>query len=156
MKSNQKKEKEQCMIHNSISKQELKSDLEQFKRSVYQLVELEDQLEEIGMQLNGDTVHSIQFRSQEEAKYQRGNKIYKNNITDLMFQEERLIHQRDYYLYRVKRVEALLRTLNDEQVTLLEYRYWYGYSIRTMEELIPYSKSKISRDLNNIIDQYCE
>lgn len=144
------------MADKGLSKQELKSDLEQFRNIIFKLSELEDRLIEISMKLNGETVHSIRFKTSEEAKYQRGSRNYRNDITDLMFQEEQLIKKRDYYLYRVKRVESFLQSLNDEQIELIELRYWYGYSIRAMEELIPYSKSKIGRDLNAMIDHYCE
>lgn len=144
------------MNYKSINKQELKSDLEQFRESIFNLMELEDKLNEISDKLAGNTVHSVQFKSIDEAMYQRGTRNYRNDIPDLMFKEEQLIKKRDYYLYRVKRVESFLQTLNEEQLQLIEYRYWYGYSIRVIEELIPYSKSKIGRDLNKAIDSYCE
>lgn len=115
------------MIKKAISKQEIRSDLEQFKSSINKLMYLEDELSVIGMQLAGDTLRSPAIRSTEEVKYQRGTVIYRNNIVELMCQEEQLIRQRDYYLFRVRRVASFLQRLTDEEVKLLEYRYWDEY-----------------------------
>ncbi len=144
------------MINKNSNIQELKSDLKQFKDNVFNLMDLEDKLAVVAMKLDGETVHSVRIKSLEEAKYQSGSRIYQNNITDLMLQEEQLIKKRDYYLYRVKKVETFLQSLKDEQLQLIEYRYWHGYSIRAIEELIPYSKSKIGRDIDKMIETFCE
>lgn len=131
---------------------ELKADLEQFRHSVNQLLELEDELNDIKEELKGNTLKSPPIKSKLEAAYQSGTVIYKNNILELMEREENLIKSRDYYLYRVRKVASFLQTLSDDEVKLLEYRYWYGYSVRTIAEITYTSKSNISRQLDAIFE----
>lgn len=131
---------------------ELKADFEQFKYSINQLIMIEDELKIIQEELSGNILKSPTIKSNAEASYQQGTVIYKNNILELMAQEEALIKSRDYYLYRIHRVSSFLQILSNEEVELLEYRYWYGYSVRTIAEITYTSKSNISRQLDAIFE----
>lgn len=133
---------------------ELKADLEQFRRSVNKLIELEDELALINEELNGNTLKSPEIKSKEESSYQKGTVIYKNNIIELMYREKHLISSRDYYLYRVKKVATLLQRLSEDEVQLLEYRYWHGFSIRTIAKLMYLSKSSVCRNLDSIFEKW--
>lgn len=136
-----------------MNKQELKSDLEQFRHSVGKLMDLEDELTLVSMELNGDKLSSPRIKSKEEAKYKQGSRIYHNEIADLMDREQRLIQQRDYYLFRVRRVAEFLQGLSDEEVELLEYRYWHGYSLESIAEMYFYSKAGIYKKINAIFEK---
>lgn len=140
------------MIKNDAN--ELKSELESFKFSVNKLIELEDELQLIANELSGDTLRSPSIKSTEEAKYQKGTSIYKNNITELMYREERLTNSRNYYLYRVRKVAAFLQSLPEDDVQLLEYRYWHGFSIRTISQATYTSKSSVCRKLDAIFEKW--
>lgn len=139
------------MIKNDVN--ELKSDLERFKFDVQRLCELEDKLVLINEKLSGNTLKSPSIKSKEEAFYQAGTPIYHNNIAALMYQEEQLIKSRDYYLYRVRKVAEFLQTLTPEEVQLLEYRYWFGFSIRTIAKAIYMSKSNVCKKLDSIFSK---
>lgn len=132
-----------------MNKQELKSDLEQFRHSVGKLMDLEDELTLVAMELNGDNLSSPRIKSKEEAKYKQGSRIYHNDIVDLMEREERLIKQRDYYLFRVKRVAILLQNLTDEEIELLEYRYWYNYPMLAIANF-----PSVATSLGNLYKRY--
>lgn len=136
-----------------LNKEELKSDFEQFRRSVGKLMDLEDELALISIELRGNNLSSPRIKSKEEAKYKQGSRIYHNNIADLMEREEQLIKQRDYYLFRVKRVAAFLQVLTDEEVELLEYRYWYGYSLEEISEMYYYSRAGVYKKINTIFEK---
>ena len=104
----------------------------------------------VSEELGGNTLKSPSIKSEDEAKYQSGTMIYKNNICDLIERESELIKQRDYYLYKVKKVESFLRLLNDDEVKLLEYQYWNQIGIRTLSEILFLSKSAICKKLGVI------
>ena len=140
------------MIKNDVN--ELKSDLERFKFDVQRLCELEDKLILINIELSGDTLKSPSIKSKQEAFYQAGTPIYHNNIAALMYQEEQLIKSRDYYLYRVRKVSEFLQTLTPEEVQLLEYRYWFGFSIRTISKATYTSKSSVCRNIDAIFEKW--
>lgn len=140
------------MIKNDVN--ELKSDLERFKFDVQRLCELEDKLVLINEKLSGNTLKSPSIKSKEEAFYQAGTPIYRNDIASLMYQEEQLIKSRDYYLYRVRKVATFLQTLSYDEVKLLEYRYWFGFSIRTISRATYTSKSSVCRNLDAIFEKW--
>lgn len=133
---------------------ELKSDMEQFKYSINQLIDIEEELEIIQDELEGNTLKSPTIRAKEEAAYQSGTVIYKNNLLELLEREEQLIKSRNYYLFRIHKVASFLQTLSDEEVRLLEYRYWNGFSIRTIAQIMYKSKSNVCRCLDLIFEKW--
>lgn len=132
-----------------LNKEELKSDFEQFRRSVGKLMDLEDELALISIELRGNNLSSPRIKSKEEAKYKQGSRIYHNNIADLMEREEQLIRQRDYYLFRINRVAAFLQVLTDEEVELLEYRYWFNYPMLAIADF-----PSVATSLGNLYKRY--
>lgn len=132
--------------------EEIKDDLKSFRQALYKLQNLEDELKLIAVELGGDTVKSPRIKSSEEAQYQEGTHVYKNAIPELMENEKKLIPERDYYLYRVKKVEKFLQSLDDKQVKLIECRYWYKFSIRNIAKIFYTSKSTVCRELDAIFE----
>ncbi len=133
--------------------EELKQDLKLFRHSLGKLMDLEDMLFLVSEELSGNTIKSPHIKSEDEAKYQRGTIIYKNNICDLIERESDLVKQRDYYLYKVKKVESFLKLLNDDDVKLLEYHYWDKLGLRTISKILFLSKDTLSRRLSVIYNK---
>lgn len=134
-------------------KKELVNDLEQFRHSVERLIELEDELSGVADELRGNTLHSPSFKSLDESKYQRGTMIYHNHIPELLDKEERLSKERDYYLFRVRRVSSFLQKLSDDEVKLVEMRYWNGYSLNLISQMMFMSKTTIFNKINDILEK---
>ena len=132
----------------------MKNDLEAFKGTLHRLENLEDELKLIGIELGGHSVKSPRIKSSEEAQYQAGTYVYRNDISELMETETKLIQKRDYYLYRVKKVEKFLQTLDDKQVKLIECRYWYKFSIRSIAKIFYMSRSSVCRELDAIFENW--
>ena len=133
--------------------EELKQDLKLFRHSLGKLMDLEDMLFLVSEELSGNTIKSPHIKSEDEAKYQSGTMIYKNNICDLIERESELIKQRDYYLYKVKKVESFLRLLENDEVKLLEYHYWLGFNINTLAKMFYCDKSTMFRKIQSILDK---
>lgn len=125
--------------------------LKAFRFNVTKLMDLEDRLQLLAYELNGDNIGSPKIKSPEEAKYQTGTKIYKNNIPELMLQESKLIKERDYYLFAVKRVESFLQQLSDEEIKLIELRYWHGFHIKYIAKMYYRSRASIYREIDKIL-----
>lgn len=135
----------------AMNAEELKSELENFKFSLNKLLDLEDKLKEIANQLTG--LGSPRIKSKEEAKYKSGPKVYHCNVIELMNLEEELSLERDYYLFKVRSVAKFLQILSDDQVLLLEQRYWNRFSIRTIAKATYTSKSQVCRKLDEIFEK---
>ena len=135
----------------AMNAEELKSELENLKFSINKLQDLEDHLKEIANELAG--IGSPVIKSKEEAKYKSGPKVYHCNIIELMSEEEELSTERDYYLFKVRSVAKFLQTLNDDQVYLLEQRYWDRFSIRSIAKMTYTSKSQVCRKLDEIFEK---
>ncbi|RRC92734.1 hypothetical protein EII25_03410 [Erysipelotrichaceae bacterium OH741_COT-311] len=127
--------------------------LKAFRFNLNRLMDLEDRLQLLAYELNGDNIGSPKIKSPEEAKYQTGTKIYKNNIPELMMQESKLIKERDYYLFAVKKVETFLQRLTDEEVKLIELRYWHGFNINQIARMYFWSKRTTYRKFDMIFEK---
>lgn len=127
----------------------IRNDLELFEYNLKRLMDCEDRLHEINEELSGK-VSSPSIKSIEEAKYQSGTKIYRNNIAELMYEEEQLIKDRDYYLRRVKTVESFLQKLSDDEVYLLELKYWHRFSFKAMSKILYISIPAVYKKINSI------
>ena len=119
--------------------------LKGIKFSANRVVDIWDRLQEIAIELNG-SVRSPSIRSEEEAKYQRGTRIYKSNIIELMNEEEML--SRQYEMYETE--------LNDIQrfLELLYQRYECGRSFETIGYILGYDNAYIQRQLKKILLKY--
>lgn len=109
----------------------------------YRIAEIDAQLTSIG---------SPRIVSPEEAKYQKGTKIYSDiNMLELFQEQDQLIKQKQDLLYLISRVQARLNKLNDEELKLIEQRYKYKKTLRELAQNMYNGKSTMSRRLDDIL-----
>ena len=109
----------------------------------YRIAEIDAQLTSIG---------SPRIMSTDEAKYQKGTKIYSNlNMLDLFQEQDELIKQKQDLLYLISRVQVKLNKLNDEELKLIEQRYKYKKTLRELAQNMYNGKSTMSRRLDDIL-----
>lgn len=127
--------------------------LKGIKFSANRAVEIWDRLQEISIELNG-TVRSPAIRSEEEAKYQRGTRIYKSNIVELMNEEEMLLKQYEMYETELNDIQKFLQKLSDSEIELLHERYECGRTFETIGELVGYDMAAVQRKIRNALSKY--
>lgn len=127
--------------------------LKGIKYSANRLVDIWDRLQEIARELNG-AVRSPSIRSEEEAKYQRGTRIYKCNIIELMNEEESLSKQYKMYETELSDIQNFLTKLSDKEIELLYERFECGRSFETIGYILGYDHSVVQRKIKNILLKY--
>lgn len=120
----------------------------------YELPALYDQINQIQSELNIYGVKSPRIISQEEAKYQKGTKVY----TDAALLEK--IELRDSlikdYLYKdwfCLKIQEFLETLSSEDVELLSMRYERRCTLRQMAVMLYSNKDSIQKRLSLILEK---
>lgn len=121
--------------------------------SANRAVEIWDRLQEISIELKG-TVRSPSIRSEEEAKYQRGTRIYKSNIVELMNEEEMLLKQYEMYDTELNDIQKFLQKLSDSEIELLYERYECGRTFKTIGELVGYDMAAVQRKIRSALSKY--
>lgn len=121
--------------------------------STNRLVEIWDRLQEINRELNG-AVRSPSIRSEEEAKYQRGTRIYRCSIIELMNEEDILSKQYKMYETELNDIQRFLEKLTDNEIELLYERYECGRSFETIGYILGYDHSVVQRKIKNILRKY--
>ena len=115
----------------------------QLEDVTYRIAEIDAQLTSVG---------SPRIMSPEEAKYQRGTKIYSNiNMFELLQEQDLLIKQKQDLLYLISRVQVKLNKLDEEDIKLLEQRYKYKKTLRELAQNAYNGKSTMSRKLDDIL-----
>lgn len=127
--------------------------LKGIKFSANRVVDIWDRLQEINVELNG-TVRSPSIRSEDEALHQRGTKIYKSNIIELMNEEEILFNQYKMYETELNDIQCFLEKLTDNEIELLYERYECGRSFETIGYILGYDNAYIQRRLKKILLKY--
>jgi hypothetical protein len=115
-----------------------------------QLEEVNERIAEIDTQLT--SIGSPRIMSPDEAKYQKGTRIYSDiNMLELFQEQDQLIKQKQDLLYLISRVQARLNKLNDEELKLIEQRYKYKKTLRELAQNMYNGKSTMSRRLDDIL-----
>lgn len=127
--------------------------LKGIKFSSNRVVEIWDRLQEIAIELNG-SVSSPPIRSEEEAKYQRGTRIYRCSIVELMNEEDILSKQYMMYETELNDIQRFLEKLTDNEIELLYERYECGRSFETIGYILGYDHSVVQRKIKNILRKY--
>ena len=90
----------------------------------YRIAEIDAQLQSIG---------SPRIMSPEEAKYQKGTRIYSDiNMLELFEEQDKLQEQKCDCLYMIKRMDAKLQRLDEEEMKLVELRYNQKKTLREL------------------------
>lgn len=140
------------MVHDDKLKY-IDGKLKGIKYSANRVVDIWDRLQEIARELNG-SVRSPSIRSEEEAKYQRGTRIYKCNIIELMNEEEMLSKQYKMYETELSDIQNFLTKLSDKEIELLYERFECGRSFETIGYIHGYDHSVVQRKIKNILLKY--
>ena len=115
-----------------------------------QLEEVNERIAEIDAQLT--SIGSPRIVSSEEAKYQKGTRIYSDiNMLELFQEQDQLIKQKQDLLYLISRVQVKLNKLDEEDMQLLEQRYKYKETLRDLAQNTYNGKSTMSRKLDDIL-----
>ena len=109
----------------------------------YRIAEIDAQLTSIG---------SPKIMSTDEAKYQKGTRIYSDiNMLELFQEQDQLIKQKQDLLYLISRVQVKLNRLDEEDMQLIEQRYKYKKTLRELAQNMYNGKSTMSRRLDDIL-----
>lgn len=109
----------------------------------YRIAEIDAQLTSIG---------SPKIMSTDEAKYQKGTRIYSDiNMLELFQEQDQLIKQKQDLLYLISRVQVKLNKLDEEDTLLIEQRYKYKKTLRELAQNMYNGKSTMSRRLDEVL-----
>ena len=109
----------------------------------YRIAEIDAQLTSIG---------SPKIMSPDEAKYQKGTRIYSDiNMLELFQEQDQLIKQKQDLLYLISRVQVKLNKLDEEDMKLIEQRYKFKKTLRELAQNMYNGKSTMSRRLDDIL-----
>lgn len=115
-----------------------------------QLEEVNERIAEIDAQLT--SIGSPRIVSPEEAKYQKGTRIYSDiNMLELFQEQDQLIKQKQDLFYLINRVQVKLNKLDEEDMQLIEQRYKYKKTLRELAQNMYNGKSTMSRRLDDIL-----
>lgn len=115
-----------------------------------QLEMVNEHIAEIDTQLT--SIGSPKIMSPEEAKYQKGTRIYSDiNMLELFQEQDQLIKQKQDLLYLISRVQVKLNKLDDEELKLIEQRYKYKKTLREIAKDEYCDKSTINRMIQRIL-----
>ena len=115
-----------------------------------QLEEINERIAEIDAQLT--SIGSPKIMSTDEAKYQKGTKIYSNlNMLDLFQEQDELMKQKQDLLYLISRVQVKLNKLDEEGLRLIEQRYKYKKTLRELASEMCSNKDSVSKLLESIM-----
>ena len=115
-----------------------------------QLEAVNERIAEIDAQLT--SIGSPRIMSPEEAKYQKGTRIYSDiNMLELFQEQDQLIKQKQDLLYLISRVQVKLNKLDEEDMKLIEQRYKYKQSLRKLAQNMYHGKSTMSRRLDEVL-----
>lgn len=111
----------------------------------YRIAEIDAQLTSIG---------SPRIMSTDEAKYQKGTRIYSDiNMLELFQEQDQLIKQKQDLLYLISRVQARLNKLDEEDMQLIEQRYKYKKTLRELAVVMCSNKDTINAKINMVISK---
>lgn len=111
----------------------------------YRIAEIDAQLTSIG---------SPRIMSTDEAKYQKGTRIYSDiNMLELFQEQDQLIKQKQGLLYLISRVQARLNKLDEEDMQLIEQRYKYKKTLRELAVVMCSNKDTINAKINMVISK---
>ena len=113
---------------------------------------LQEKIYEIDVKLT--SVGSPPIRSLEEAKYQRGTRIYSDvNLLELFEEQDELIKQKQDLIYLVSRMQKRLCRLSDEEMKLIEQRYRFKKTLRELAVKMDSNKDTINAKINMVISK---
>lgn len=130
--------------------QQVDRELRSYYFYLQKIERLQEKIYEIDVKLT--SVGSPPIRSLEEAKYQRGTKIYSDiNLLELFEEQDELIKKKQYLVDLTSRMQKRLSRLSDEEMKLIEQRYRFKKTLRELAVVEYGGKSTMSRRLDEIL-----
>ncbi|BET22513.1 hypothetical protein [Solobacterium moorei] len=115
-----------------------------------QLEMVNERIAEIDTQLT--SIGSPRIMSPEEAKYQKGTRIYSDiNMLELFQEQDQLIKQKQDLLYLISRVQVKLNKLENEELLLIEQRYKYKKTLRELAVVMCSNKDTLRMKIEEIM-----
>ena len=115
-----------------------------------QLDTVNERIAEIDAQLT--SIGSPRIMSPDEAKYQKGTRIYSDiNMLELFHEQDQLIKQKQDLLYLISRVQVKLNKLDEADTQLIEQRYKHKKTLREMAAEMCSNKDSVSKLLESIM-----
>lgn len=115
-----------------------------------QLEMVNERIAEIDAQLT--SIGSPRIVSPEEAKYQKGTRIYSDiNMLELFQEQDQLIKQKQDLLYLISRVQVKLNKLDEEDMQLIEQRYKYKKTLRELAAEMCSNKDSMNKQIENVL-----
>ena len=115
-----------------------------------QLEMVNERIAEIDAQLT--SIGSPRIMSPEEAKYQKGTRIYSDiNMLELFQEQDQLIKQKQDLFYLISRVQVKLNKLDEEDMQLLEQRYKYKKTLRELAAEMCSNKDSMNKQIENVL-----
>lgn len=115
-----------------------------------QLETVNERIAEIDAQLT--SIGSPRIMSPEEAKYQKGTRIYSDiNMLELFQEQDQLIKQKQDLLYLISRVQVKLNKLDEVDMQLLEQRYKYKKTLRELAAEMCSNKDSMNKQIENVL-----
>ena len=112
----------------------------------YRIAEIDAQLTSIG---------SPKIMSTDEAKYQKGTKIYSSlNMLDLFQEQDELMKQKQDLLYLISRVQVKLNKLDEVDMQLIEQRYKYKKTLRELAVVMCSNKDSINKQIELVLSRF--
>ena len=115
-----------------------------------QLDTVNERIAEIDAQFT--SIGSPRIMSPDEAKYQKGTRIYSDiNMLELFHEQDQLIKQKQDLLYLISRVQVKLNKLDEADTQLIEQRYKHKKTLREMAAEMCSNKDSVSKLLESIM-----
>lgn len=115
-----------------------------------QLETVNERIAEIDAQLT--SIGSPRIVSPEEAKYQKGTRIYSDiNMLELFQEQDQLIKQKQDLLYLISRVQVKLNKLDEVDMQLIEQRYKYKKTLRELAAEMCSNKDSMNKQIENVL-----
>ncbi len=132
-------------------------DLEYFIRGCRKLARIYEDLIELNVRINNYGVSSPKIMTIEEAKYQKGTKIYTDVPLLELFAEEDAL-KREYKVTSAMcsliKVKLASLQLSDSDLKLLYYRYERNFTYEQIAERMHYSRQTVQWHLDLILKLY--
>ena len=117
-----------------------------------QLETVNERIAEIDAQLT--SIGSPRIVSPDEAKYQKGTRIYSDiNMLELFQEQDQLIKQKQDLLYLISRVQVKLNKLDEVDMQLIEQRYKFKKTLRELAAEMCSNKDTINAKINMVISK---
>ena len=132
-------------------------ELADFVYNCQELIRLYDQIREIDIQLNNYGISSPKIMSLEEAKYQKGTKIYSDvPLLELIAKQDDLVREYVFLTESCSRVKKKLirMDLNSNDLMILYYRYERHMICEHIANVLGYSRTGIQYRLDVIRELY--